>query len=129
VSSKPLVVLLDEQGPLYGAGSVLRRQPYRLFAVRTAEEAFAVLQAEPVALLAVSQQTPDGPGSDVMRQAADRHPNVGRLLISNAWSATQGDPNLDGELPYAVAARPTNPLELLALLRANLQSSLQPLPA
>lgn len=95
--ARPTLLLVDDDRFMLGVlNDMLTNEPYRVLSAQSGEEALALLAAEPVDVILCDQAMPGMRGTDVLAEAARRHPKTVRLMLS-------GQPDLS-EIEAAIAA-------------------------
>jgi DNA-binding response OmpR family regulator len=87
VGKANILVVDDEPSLAELAGDVIGRQiPCRLVAVQNIQQARQVIENEPIDLLVVDVNLPDGDGTTLLETLRARHPQAGAIVITGAPS-------------------------------------------
>lgn len=72
----------DEKNILQSLKRLLRKEPYRLLTVESAQAALTLLQEEPVHVIISDQRMPEMNGTDFFSKVRDNWPDIIRIILS-----------------------------------------------
>lgn len=105
--SEPRSVVLivdDERAVLDALGRTLRREPYEVVTTESPQDALARLERGDVSLLVADERMPAMSGTELLRSARARHPEVGRAILTgfadvNALSSAVNEVGIHRYIP------------------------------
>ena len=111
-----VLFVTNDEDLLRRLGRVLRRQPFRLFTARCAEEAAWTLANHEIALLVSEERVSENSGSDLLARAEADHPHVMRaLLVARPMDVREEAGVASGN--YQVILKPRCEAELVQAIR------------
>lgn len=82
MSTKPSLLLVDDEERILRSLAILFRAQYRLLTTTDAREALAMVSAQTVNVIVSDQRMPIMRGVDLLRQVKERSPNTMRILLT-----------------------------------------------
>ena len=119
------IVLLvdDDDNVLHGLARVLRKQPYRLYTTRSADEAIATLKAHDVDIVVADERMPGMSGSRLLAWIADNFPNVVRIVLTGHATAEAAIRAINEGAVYQFLTKPCDDVHLAVTIRKALEHS------
>ncbi|MFC0252623.1 response regulator [Massilia consociata] len=112
-------ILLVDDDPFMLAvlGDMLEGEPYRVLSAGSGEQALALLEREPVAVILCDQSMPGLSGTEVLAQAAQRHPHTVRLMLTGQQDLAEIEAALRAGVADAHYAKPVSAASLRERMR------------
>lgn len=118
--SQPTLLLVDDEDRILSAlERSLRREGYRLLTAHSAEEALRVLERETVDLVISDHMMPRTNGLQLLTEVGERHPRVGRLLVTG-WPEAIDPEEVRRVGIHALIPKPWDDAELKQRIREAL---------
>lgn len=117
------VVLLvdDEPGVLQALSRNLRRQPYRLYTVRSAAEAVDVIKSRPVDLVVTDEAMPGMRGTEFLGWVASEYPEIVRIMLTGKPSVEAMMQAVNHGEVYRFLTKPCEVVSLAMTIRTGLE--------
>ncbi len=117
---QPVVLLVDDEERILSAlRRTLRREGWTLLTAESAEEALAVLEAQPVDLVLSDHKMPGASGLELFERAGRLCPGAALVMLTG-WPETIPQARLDKLGVFALLAKPWDDAELKETLRRAL---------
>lgn len=112
-------VLLVDDDPrlLHGLCRTLRKQPYRVFTARSAEEALPIVKARPLAVVVSDERMPGRTGTELFAWMAVRCPEVARIILTGHNSSETTMRAINEGRVFRYFQKPCHPVELAMAIR------------
>lgn len=119
--AEPTVLLVDDDRFMLAVlGEMLAGEPYRVLSAASGPEALALLAREPVEVILCDQAMPGMSGTEVLAQAAARHPHTVRLMLTGQQDLAMVEEALRSGVADAHYAKPVSAATLRERMRAAL---------
>jgi response regulator RpfG family c-di-GMP phosphodiesterase len=122
VSEKSYSILCvdDEENILNALKRLLRHEEYRMFATADIDEAFAILQKNPVQLVISDQRMPQMSGTEFLSAVKTRYPEVIRIILTGYTDVDSITEAVNKGLIYKFLLKPWNDEDLKLDIRQAL---------
>jgi DNA-binding NtrC family response regulator len=130
MTSKPKILLVDDEERILRSLSMLLRTQYQIFATSDGNEALQILRQEKIHVIISDQRMPIMSGTELLRQARDIAPDTIRILLTGYSDADAAlDALNDGEI-FRYINKPWGPKELRETIAqaAHIAGNLEALP-
>lgn len=130
MTSKPKILLVDDEERILRSLSMLLRTQYQIFATSDGHEALQILRQEKIHVVISDQRMPIMSGTELLRQARNIAPDTIRILLTGYSDADAAlDALNDGEI-FRYINKPWGPKELRETIAqaAHIAGNLEALP-
>lgn len=130
MTSKPKILLVDDEERILRSLSMLLRTQYQIFATSDGNEALQILRQEKIHVVISDQRMPIMSGTELLRQARKIAPDTIRILLTGYSDADAAlDALNDGEI-FRYINKPWGPKELRETIAqaADIAGNLEALP-
>lgn len=111
----------DDENLLHGLARTLRRQPYRLYTARSADEAMHVLKSHAVDAIVADEQMPGMSGTELLAWAAQHYPDVVRIVLTGRATAETAIRAINEGAVYHFFRKPCDEVHLAVTIRKALE--------
>jgi response regulator RpfG family c-di-GMP phosphodiesterase len=123
-SPRPRVLLVDDEESILAAlCRLLRREPYEILTARQADEALALLAAQPVQLVIADHRMPGRSGTALLREVQQRWPDTIRIVLSGYSEVKAIIAAINDGAIYKFITKPWNDEELKLHVRRALEQA------
>lgn len=117
-AGQPTVLLVDDDPFMLAVlADMLAAEPWRVLSAASGDEALALLAREPVEVILCDQSMPGMSGTEVLAQAAERHPRTARLMLTGQQDLGAIDAALRAGIADAHYAKPVSAHSLRLSIR------------
>lgn len=111
----------DDQNILHGLARALRRQPYRIYTAKSAEEAMWVLKTQTIDVIVSDQWMPGLLGTDLLAWVAEHYPDVVGIVLTGRPSVETAIRAINEGGIYQFFVKPCKEVDLAIAIRKALE--------
>jgi DNA-binding NarL/FixJ family response regulator len=113
----------DEPHVLDGLKCTLRGEPYEIVVAQSARDALDLLEHMPVDVIVSDEHMPGMRGSEFLTQVAQRHPSIGRLILTGQPDLEAAIRSINESKVTRFLTKPCAPCKIRASIAETLQAS------
>ena len=111
----------DDENVLHGLARMLRKQPYRIYTAKSADEAMWILKCQEIDVLLTDEKMPGCTGNELLAWVAEFYPDTMRIMLTGVPTVETAIRAINEGGVFQFFTKPCHDVELAIAIRKAME--------